>query len=167
MELAKKITDIIEPSLEAMGYCLVQVKLTDQAKRKTLSVMAERSDGTPMSFDDCTEISRIAGALLEVEDPITTAYDLEVCSPGTDRPLTKIEDFSKYCGDEAKIELMIPLSGGRRRMRGMIESVKGNEISVALVDAKETVKIDFANIRSAKLLPPTVAPNAKKKLGKK
>jgi len=130
-------------------------------------VMAERTDETPMSFDDCTEISRIVGALLEVEDPIATAYDLEVCSPGTDRPLTKIEDFKKYCGEEAKIELMIPLSGGRRRMRAIIEAVDGDEIHVALPDAKETHVIAFNNIRSAKLAIGMASPEIRKQPGKK
>ncbi len=168
MELSKKISDLIEPSLAAMGYSVVQVKLVDQARRKTLTVMAERADAVPMSFDDCTEISRIVGALLEVEDPITSAYDLEVCSPGTDRPLTRLQDFINYAGEEAKIELMIPLPGGRRRMRAVIESVAGDNITLSLLDAKETHTIAFNNIRSAKLAPsmapakPSAKPRTKK-----
>jgi ribosome maturation factor RimP len=148
MDIVQKITQTIEPSLEAMGYALVQVKLADGMRRKTLTVMAERTDGTSMGFDDCTAISQTAGALLEVEDPITTAYDLEVCSPGIDRPLTKLKDFVRFTGVEAKVETMIPIDG-RRRFRGKIEGVENEVITLVMPEGKAA--IEFRNIRSAKL----------------
>src|SRR5437762_1305523 len=106
MNPVEKITETIEPSLEAMGYALVQVRLNDGG-RKTLSVMAERTDAQPMGVEDCTQISRQVSALLDVEDPISGAYDLEVCSPGIDRPLTKLKDFERFVGQEAKVETML------------------------------------------------------------
>jgi ribosome maturation factor RimP len=133
------------------GYQLVQVKLADSARRKTLTVMAERNDDKPMGFDDCSLISQTASALLEVEDPITGAYDLEVCSPGIDRPLTKLKDFVRFSGNEAKVETMIPIDG-RRKFRGRIESVEGETITLHMPEGD--AKIEFRNIRSARLSPP-------------
>src|SRR4051812_17473343 len=102
MDIVQKITDTIEPSLQAMGYAVVLIKLGEGGRRKTLSIMAERADEKAMGFDDCAEISRTVSALLDVEDPIQGAYDLEVCSPGIDRPLTRLDDFKRYEGYEAK-----------------------------------------------------------------
>jgi ribosome maturation factor RimP len=163
VDLVEKITHAIEPSLDVMGYRVVLIKLADGARRKTLTVMAERKDDVPMGFDDCTEISRAVGALLDVEDPITTAYDLEVSSPGIDRPLTRLADFSRYRGCEAKIETLIP-QDGRKRFRGILEGVKGEAVLLTLPDVKETVEIGFSNIRQAKLAvsDTLVAPSPKK-----
>src|ERR1700722_4468978 len=101
MNIVEKITAAIEPSLANMGYALVQVKLADGARRKTLTIMAERRDNGAMGFADCSAISERASALLDVEDPIVSAYDLEVCSPGIDRPLTRLQDFVRFAGFEA------------------------------------------------------------------
>jgi ribosome maturation factor RimP len=149
MNVVEKITAIIEPSLAAMGYALVQVRLADGGRRKTLTVMAERTDEKAMSFDDCSKISQTAGALLEVDDPITSAYDLEVCSPGLDRPLTRLQDFTRFTGQEAKIETMIPVDG-RRKFRGVIEGVENETISLNMLEGM--ARIEFKNIRNAKLL---------------
>jgi ribosome maturation factor RimP len=88
MDVHERITGIIAPSVEAMGYELVRVALTGNA-RPTLQIMAERVDGAAMTVDDCAEISRAVSALMDVEDPIDVAYTLEVSSPGIDRPLTR------------------------------------------------------------------------------
>ncbi len=149
MDVLQKITDIIEPSLDAIGYHVVQIKLSDGVRTKTLMVMAERTDDKSMSFTDCTEISRTISALLEVDDPIQGYYDLEVCSPGLDRPLTKKPDFIKYKGQEAKCETFVPIDG-RKRFRGILQGMDGDEI---LIDMPEgTAKVPFSNIRSAKLM---------------
>jgi ribosome maturation factor RimP len=163
MDIVQRITTIIEPSLNAMGYTLVQVKLADGMRRKTLTVMAERQDGKGMGFDDCAEISRMASALLDVDDPITSAYDLEVCSPGLDRPLVKIEDFKRYAGQEAKAETLIPIEG-RRRFRGVIGGVEDDVIVITMPEGGEA-RLSFNNIRTAKLIPPV--PEAGHKPGKK
>ena len=149
VDVIQKITQTVEPSLEAMGYALVLVKMGDGGHRKTLTLMAERKDGKAMSFDDCTEISRMTSALLDVEDPITMAYDLEVCSPGIDRPLVKLADFSRYIGYEAKIETMIPIDG-RKRFRGAIKAVEGETILLSMPESE--ARIGFNGIRYAKLV---------------
>ncbi|MFW0776900.1 MAG: ribosome maturation factor RimP [Rickettsiales bacterium] len=150
MDITQKVSSMIEAPLDALGYRLVLVKLGDQSRRKTLTIMAERKDGEHMGVEDCTEISRTAGALLEVEDPISSAYDLEVCSPGLDRPLTTLDDFDKYQGFDAKIETMVAVAEGRKRFRGMLQGVQGEKVKMKMPEGK--VEIAFDNIRSAKLM---------------
>jgi ribosome maturation factor RimP len=149
MDIVQKITATIEPSLEAMGYTLVQIKLADGSRRKTLTVTAERQDEQAMGFDDCAEISRTISALLDVEDPIQGAYDLEVSSPGLDRPLTRPADFSKYAGYEAKCETFIPLDG-RKRFRGILKGMEGEHVIIDMPEGE--ARIAFSNIRTAKLV---------------
>ncbi|NBX03379.1 MAG: ribosome maturation factor RimP [Alphaproteobacteria bacterium] len=148
MDIVERIIKTIEPSLESMGYRLVQVKLAEGSRRKALLIMAERADDVFMSFDDCTAISQTVSALLDVDDPITTAYDLEVMSPGLDRPLTKLADFVRYTGYEIKCETLIPVEN-RKRFKGIIKGLKGEIISLA-ADTGD-VELGFGNLRSAKL----------------
>jgi len=93
-----------------MGYELVRVLLQGR-QNLTLQVMAERRDRQPMTVDDCAEISRSISAILDVEDPITGAYTLEVSSPGIDRPLTRPQDFERFAGFDAKVETVQPVEG--------------------------------------------------------
>jgi ribosome maturation factor RimP len=145
---ADDIVPIIEPSLEAMGYRLVRVAFLG-ARRATLQIMAERLDDAPMTVDDCTEISRSVSALLDVADPIANAYMLEVSSPGLDRPLTRPEDYDRFAGFEAKIELGRPLDG-RKRFRGRLLGRSDNHVRIA-GDAGE-VSLPLADIAKAKLV---------------
>ena len=112
------IAQMIEPGLAAMGYRLVRVLMTS-GRRPTLQVMAERLDDLPITLDDCAEISHSVSAILDVADPIAGAYALEISSPGIDRPLVRREDYDRFSGFEAKIELARPLDG-RRRFRGRL-----------------------------------------------
>ena len=114
-----EIARIIEPSLDAMGYRLVRLMQTGGLRRPTLQVMAERRDDAPMTVEDCAEISRAVSALLDVADPIAGAYMLEVSSPGIDRPLVRPEDYDRFAGFEARIDLASPLDG-RKRFRGRV-----------------------------------------------
>lgn len=149
MDVVEKIRTIIEPSVDAMGYELVLIKLADGSRRKTLTLMAERKDGGAMGIEDCTQVSRMAGALLEVDDPISGSYDLEVCSPGIDRPLTKPNDFEKYTGYEAKIETLLPIDG-RKRFRGVLKGLQGESVEMVLPEG--TYNIPLGNVRTAKLV---------------
>lgn len=166
MDIVQKITQTVEGPLDAMGYVIVLIKMADGARRKTLTIMAERADDVPMGFDDCTDISRAIGALLEVEDPIVGAYDLEVCSPGLDRPLTRLKDYAKYAGLEAKVETFVPLEGGRKRFRGVLKGLKGETVQMEVEG--NAVEMGFGNIRSAKLASgPAKTLSPKPKPGKK
>jgi ribosome maturation factor RimP len=143
-----EITTMISPSLDAMGYRLVRVVFTG-GRRPTLQIMAERRDAAAMTVDDCAEISHSISALLDVADPIPTEYTLEVSSPGIDRPLISREDFVRYAGYEAKIELG-HLIDGRKRFRGRVLGLTDDAVRLALADAE--VALPFAEIVSAKLL---------------
>jgi ribosome maturation factor RimP len=145
---AGDIAPIIEPSLEAMGYRLVRIAFLG-ARRATLQIMAERLDDAPMTVDDCTEISRSVSALLDVADPIAGAYMLEVSSPGLDRPLTRPEDYDRFAGLEAKIELAQPLEG-RKRFRGRLLGRAGD--NVRLHGEGGEVALPLADIAKAKLV---------------
>ena len=149
MDVIEKITQAIEPSLAEMGYALVLVRLGDAGRKRTLTVMAEHTDEKPMGMEDCVEISRMVSALLDVEDPITGAYDLEVCSPGLDRPLTKLADFSRYAGTVAKVETFAPIAN-RRRFRGTLLGVKNETVRMRMEEGE--MEIPFSDIRTAKLL---------------
>jgi ribosome maturation factor RimP len=143
-----KIEALIAPSLEAMGYRVVRVAVTG-GRRATLQVMAERVDDKAMTVEDCADISRSVSALLDVADPIATAYTLEVSSPGIDRPLVRREDFARFAGFEAKVELTAPVDG-RRRFRGKLLGVEGDEVRL-LVDAAP-VALPLATVVRAKLV---------------
>jgi ribosome maturation factor RimP len=143
-----KIETLIAPSLEAMGYRVVRVAVTG-GRRATLQVMAERVDDKAMTVEDCADISRTVSALLDVADPIATAYTLEVSSPGIDRPLVRREDFARFAGFEAKVELTAPVDG-RRRFRGKLLGVEGDEVRL-LVDAAP-VALPLATVVRAKLV---------------
>ncbi len=147
--LVDKVSSIIEPSLGAMGYSLVLVRLMEGAGRRTLQVMAERRDSANMSVDDCENISHTVSALLDVEDPIAGAYNLEVSSPGIDRPLVKPEDYAKYAGSQAKVETKLPIEG-RRRFTGMI--IEAGEQGVTMDCSGDRRTIPYGNISFAKLV---------------
>jgi ribosome maturation factor RimP len=145
-----EIARIIEPSLEAMGYRLVRVMQTGGQHRPTLQVMAERQDEAAMTVDDCAEISRSVSALLDVADPIADAYMLEVSSPGIDRPLVRPEDYDRYAGFEARIELTRP-HDGRKRFRGRLLGREGDD-AVRLVAEGSEFRLPFGAIARAKLI---------------
>ncbi len=145
---ADDIAPIIEPSLEAMGYRLVRVAFLG-AKRATLQIMAERIDNVPMTVDDCTAISRSVSALLDVADPIADAYMLEISSPGIDRPLTRPEDYDRFTGFEARVELGQPFDG-RKRFRGRILGRAGDRVRLA--DENGEIELPFIDIAKAKLV---------------
>lgn len=143
-----KVTDMLRSTLEHMGFRLVRVKLSD-GDRRTLQLMIERLNGGNISVDDCAEVSYTASALLDVSEPVAGAYNLEVSSPGVDRPLMQPEDFERYAGFEAKVETAHPIEG-RRRFKGKLNGVDSGEISIT-VDQQEW-KIPVDAIQSAKLV---------------
>jgi ribosome maturation factor RimP len=146
--LAERIAKLIAPTIEALGFDLVRVQLSG-SQRPTLQVMAEPVSGRAMSVDDCADISRAISALLDVEDPITGTYSLEVSSPGIDRPLTKAKDYERFLGHEAKVETNAPIDG-RKRFKGAIKSVDAKAVELTVEGAD--IRIPFADIHKAKLV---------------
>jgi ribosome maturation factor RimP len=113
----QKLMDLLDGPLQADGLELVQVKLVDGAKRKTLQVLLENAQTGRITLDECAQASRKISMLLDVEDVISGAFNLEVSSPGIDRPLVKRADFERFLGFEAKVESKLPIDG-RRRFKG-------------------------------------------------
>lgn len=148
---SERIEEIVGPSLAAMGYELVRVALGAAAGRTVLQVMVERADRAETTVEDCARASRAISAVLDVEDPLPGAYSLEVSSPGIDRPLTRPEDFSRFAGFEARIELARPRADGRKRLRGRLRGLDGDG-AVALETGDGRTAIPRADIRAAKLV---------------
>lgn len=145
----QSVSDIVVPSIEELGFRVVRIRLSGQDKGKALQLMIEKKDQTSLNVDDCAEVSRTASLLLEVDDPIPGAYNLEVSSPGIDRPLTAEEDFVRYKGFVAKIETDT-LVNGRKRFRGDIKDCKDGVVTIT-VDA-EDFDVPCADIAQSKLV---------------
>ena len=149
--LEHQIMELIFPAIHHMGYDVVRVKLMEGGKRSTLQVMIERLDGKDITLEDCEAVSHQTSALLDVEGPIKTEYNLEVSSPGIDRPLVKLKDFERVVGHEIKLTTQLPIEG-RKRFRGEIKTVNEGNIALNLTDEKTEVEIAFDNVASAKLV---------------
>ncbi|WP_245926105.1 ribosome maturation factor RimP [Ascidiaceihabitans donghaensis] len=143
----RRLAEIVTPVIEDMGYELVRIRLMS-GKATTLQVMADKPEGG-IEVDDCAKISQAIGATLDVEDPILDEYALEVSSPGIDRPLTRLKDFENFEGYEAKIETD-ELIDGRRRFKGELAGVEGNEVLINIEEG--TVGLQFDWLSDAKLV---------------
>ncbi|MBB3994095.1 ribosome maturation factor RimP [Sulfitobacter undariae] len=143
----RRLAEIITPVIEDLGYELVRVRLMS-GKNAILQVMADKPDGG-IEVDDCGQISTAVGAILDVEDPIAEEYALEVSSPGIDRPLTRLKDFANFEGYEAKIETD-ELIGGRRRFKGQLAGVEGDEVLINIEEGTVGLKFDW--LTDAKLV---------------
>jgi len=148
----RRMAETLTPLIEGMGFELVRVRLMS-GKTKTLQLMVQRPDGG-IEVDECAEVSTAVSALLDVEDPIEDNYTLEVSSPGIDRPLTRLKDFDIWQGYEAKLET-VELIDGRRRFKGMLAGVEGNEVLINLPDnegGEVTIGLEFDWLSDAKLV---------------
>ncbi|WP_407494091.1 ribosome maturation factor RimP [Pseudooceanicola sp. MF1-13] len=143
----RRLAEIVKPVIEDLGFELVRLRLMG-GQTKTLQIMAERPDGG-IEVDECAEISNAVSAVLDVEDPVTDAYTLEVSSPGIDRPLTRLKDFDTFEGYEAKIETA-ELIDGRKRFKGTLAGVEGDEVLVNIEEG--TVGLHFDWLADAKLV---------------
>lgn len=147
---AAEIERLIAPTVIDLGFEIVRVQLTGEGGRRTLQIMAERPDGS-MTIDDCADLSASISALLDVEDPIAGAYNLEVSSPGLDRPLTRLRDFRVWAGFEARVEMAVP-HHGRKRFRGRLRGVEGQEVLLQTLEDEEILRLPFAEMSRAKLV---------------
>ncbi|MQY41902.1 ribosome maturation factor RimP [Epibacterium sp. SM1969] len=147
----RRLAEIISPVIEDLGYELVRIRLMS-GKTTILQVMADKPEGG-IEVDDCAEISNAISASMDVEDPILDAYTLEVSSPGIDRPLTRLKDFDMFEGYEAKLETT-ELIDGRRRFKGQLAGIEGNDVLINIEEHGETVTIglDFDWLSDAKLV---------------
>ncbi len=143
-----EIHDLIEPTIERLGYELtdLEVRLSEQGGLLRLTI--DKSDG--IDLDDCEKVSHAVSALLDVEDPVPGNYNLEVSSPGLDRKLTKVEHFQRFEGETLKVTMRFPIEG-RRRFRGTLMSSDDKNIVVE-VDG-ESHSLPLTMIDTARLVP--------------
>lgn len=142
------IQAIIEPAVAILGYELVGCELIRQGRRSLLRVFLDSPNG--ITIDDCERASRQIAAVMDVEDPITGEYDLEVSSPGMERPLFTLEHYQRFIGSKARIKLQIP-QNGRRNYLGVITGVEAENIIVE--GDGQRWELPFALIEKANLEP--------------
>ncbi|MEM1133156.1 MAG: ribosome maturation protein RimP [Pseudomonadota bacterium] len=150
-----ELTKLIEPEVQALGFELVRVKFIGADEEFSLQIMAERPETGQLVIEDCADLSRRVSdkfdALEEAgEDPIGVPYRLEISSPGIDRPLTRLADFDKWAGHEARVRVIAPVQG-RKQMKGVLVGLVDDEIAVN--DHKfGRLSTPFENVDNAKLL---------------
>ena len=151
--LDRRVADIIEPTIEQIGYQLVRVRLSAQ-NGATLQIMCERPDGT-MTVEDCETVSMAVSPVLDVEDPIDKAYHLEVSSPGIDRPMVRKSDFTRWLGHLLKCETSV-LVESRKRFRGKIVAADENGFTLErdqpAAGEEPTVVIPFTALAEGRLI---------------
>jgi ribosome maturation factor RimP len=143
-----KLTNLLRPLVEDLGYEFVGLEHGSNPKNPTLVIYIDTADG--VAVEDCEKVSREAAALLDVEDPIPGHYNLEVSSPGLDRPLFTLEQFEQFAGEVARITLYAPQQG-RRKFKGRILGAEGDQVKLALDDSE--VLLEMGNVAKARLVP--------------
>ena len=157
MDLVTRIEQLIEAALKDLGYEIVEILLIG-ANRLKLEISIEKIDRTPVSIKDCVKASREISAILDVEDPISSAFVLEVSSPGINRPLVKRNDYKRFVGERVKLKTH-EFVGQRKRFKGVLSIVDDTGITLALDDSEKmedgsnTVVIEYDQIQRAKLDP--------------
>ena len=145
-----ELTKLIETEAKAQGLALVRVKMMGGTSDPTLQVMAERPDTRQLTLEDCARLSRRLSEIFDELDPIEHSYRLEVSSPGIDRPLTRLQDFTDWKGHEAKIGLTEKLNG-RKQFTGELMGTDGQDIVMDVQGLGET-RLPFSMVHSAKLV---------------
>lgn len=148
MATADRLNDLLKPLVEGLGYEFVGLEYAGNPKQSVLRIYIDSDEGVGLS--DCEYVSREAAAMLDVEDPISGQYNLEISSPGLDRPLFTPDQYERYSGKEIKVTLFAP-ENGRRKFKGAIVRLDGEQL-VMQVDGEE-VQIRFENIAKARLVP--------------
>ncbi|MEX1222254.1 MAG: ribosome maturation factor RimP [Idiomarina sp.] len=147
-----RIADLIEPAVAALEFELWGVEYVRAGKHSTLRVYIDHADG--VSVDDCADVSRQASAVLDVEDPITSEYFLEVSSPGMERPFFKAHQYTDYIGEQVAVELSVPQQG-KRKFKAQIAGVDGTSVQfiVGSGEQEQTLSVTEASIKKAHLIP--------------
>lgn len=151
-DLVRPLSETVRPLLESLGFDLIRVKITG-GRTKTVQIMAERPDGS-IDVGDCAAISRAVSALLDVAGPIEGDYKLEVSSPGIDRPLVRLEDFDRFEGHLAKVEMAQPIDG-QKKFVGRLLGLERDNIRLELKDGKNgphSVSLPFSFVADAQLV---------------
>ncbi|WP_457870353.1 ribosome maturation factor RimP [Pseudomonas aeruginosa] len=145
----EQLQALLAPVVEALGYECWGVEFISQGRHSVLRVYIDRPEG--ILIDDCEAVSRQVSGILDVEDPISGEYTLEVSSPGMDRPLFTLEQFAKHAGEQVKIRLRSPYEG-RRNYQGILRGVEEQDV-VVLVDDDHEYLLPIDSIDKANIIP--------------
>jgi ribosome maturation factor RimP len=143
-----QLWDLLEPVVTGMGYELVEIEYNPSARHGLLRLYIDHEDG--IQLDDCTNVSNQVSALLDVEDPIPGQYNLEVSSPGLDRPLRGLGDYERFSGEIVKIRTGMAING-RRNFKGRLRGIEGDSINIEC-DGQQFL-LPLASIEKARLVP--------------
>ena len=149
--LDDEIRDLLFNRLKRLGYHLIRVKIINVSGKKTLQIMAERIKDRKMDIEDCTFLSREISSFLEVDDPISSSYVLEVSSGGLARPLTTMNDIKLFEHGKIKIVLKDKFMG-KKKYNGFLKGVNENG-SIILETEESEIKINFLEIEKANIDP--------------
>ncbi|MCH9698987.1 MAG: ribosome maturation factor RimP [Gammaproteobacteria bacterium] len=145
--ISSDVTNLIERTVTGMGYEFVGVELVSQRHSKLLRIYIDGTDG--VLIEDCVKVSNQLSGVFDVEDPISGQYQLEISSPGVERPLFRIEDYQRFKGQQASVELYEAYQG-RRKIKGFLDGVQGDKVLIQVID--DVVEFPFSNIRKARLV---------------
>lgn len=143
-----QLWDLIEPVITGLGYELVEIEYQPNPKHGVLRIYIDQAQG--IGLDDCRQVSEQVSALLDVEDPISGHYNLEISSPGLDRPLRTIEDYQRFTGENARIKLGMPIDG-QRNFKGRLAGIEGDTVLLDCDSGRVTLQL--ATIDKARLAP--------------
>lgn len=146
--LEDKLSDMLTPAVEALGFELLGVEFVRAGKHSILRVFIDHENG--ITVDDCADVSHQVSAVLDVEDPISTEYNLEVSSPGMDRPLFKAHHYEQVVGEIVQIKLTLP-QDGRRNFKGKLVACENGFIDLEVDGQRFLLAVD--NIDKGNLVP--------------
>lgn len=144
----EQLQALLAPVVEALGYQCWGIEFLSQGRHSLLRVYIDHENG--ILIDDCEKVSRQISGVLDVEDPISSEYTLEVSSPGMDRPLFRLEQFAAHAGELVKIKLRSPYEG-RRNFQGLLRGVEEQDVLVLVEDHEYLLPIDL--IDKANIIP--------------
>ncbi len=142
----QKLTDMLRPAVEETGKELLGVEFISAGNNSVLRLFVDHENG--INVDDCAEVSRQVGAILDVEDPISSEYNLEVSSPGVDRPLFELSHFKQVIGETINVKLSMPLNG-RRKFKGLLAAIENDTLIIEVdgIDYELVINnVDKANL---------------------
>lgn len=143
-----QLTEMLAPVVASLGCELWGLEYLSQGRHSTLRLYIDKEDG--VGLEECEKVSRQVGAVLDVEDPIAGEYTLEVSSPGMDRPLYTLEQFSRYAGEQVNVKLRSAFEG-RRKFSGTLRGVEDDEVLVVVDDTEYLLPIEL--IEKANIVP--------------
>lgn len=142
------LQELVRPAVEALGYQLWGLEYVSSGKHTTVRIYIDAAEG--VNVDDCAKVSRQVGSIFDVEEPILGEYNLEVSSPGMDRPLFTFEQYAPYTGEQVKIRLRMPYEG-RRKFSGKLVGTEGSDVVIEIEDHEYLLPFDL--IDKANIIP--------------